>query len=209
MKVAPAQDFQEAIEKASQCLKSGGLVVYPTESFYGLGADATNQGAIERLFAVKKRPPDRPVLILIASTAMLTQYVDSLPPVAHQLMHAFWPGGLTLVFEAGPMIPSLLTANTGKIGVRLSSNPVATALTKALGTPVTGTSANISGEPACRSGKEVLSSLGEGVDIILDGGMTPGGMGSTILDVTADPPHILREGMVSGKRLKTCMQGPH
>ena len=202
MKVDTSHDFQWAIEMASGCLRSGGLVAYPTESFYGLGADASNQEAIERLFLVKKRPPDRPILVLISSIEMLDRCVDSPPPVAHQLMKEFWPGGLTLVFEAGPMIPSLLTANTGKIGVRLSSHPVATALTRALGAPVTGTSANISGEPACRSGKEVLSALGEGVDIILDGGKTPGGMGSTILDVTADPPQILREGMAPVKRLK-------
>jgi L-threonylcarbamoyladenylate synthase len=202
MKADPAHDFNGAVEKAAGCLRSGGLVAYPTESFYGLGADATNRKAIERLFVVKKRAPHRPILILISSMDMLDRCVTSPPPVAHPLIEAFWPGGLTLVFEASPTIPSLLTANTGKIGVRLSSHPVATALTRALGTPVTGTSANISGEPACRRGEEVLSALGEGVDIILDGGMTPGGMGSTILDVTADPPQILREGMVPGEKLK-------
>ena len=181
---------------------SGGIVAYPTESFYGLGVDATNQEAIERLFLVKKRPPDRPVLILVSSLEMFDRCVDAPPPIARHLIEEFWPGGLTLVFKASPMIPSLLTANTAKIGIRLSSHPVATALTGALGGPITGTSANISGEQACRSGKEVMSAVGEAVDIILDGGKTPGGMGSTILDVTAKPPKILREGMVFGKRLR-------
>ena len=116
-----------------------------------------------------------------------------------------WPGGLTLVFEAGPRTPGSLTAGTGKIGVRLSSHPIATGLAQSAGLPITGTSANVSGEPACIKAEEVSRSLGRTVDLILDGGETEGGKGSTILDITVKPPRVLREGMVSREDLKTLI----
>ena len=119
--VHPLQDFQSAIHNAAQCLLSGWLVAYPTESFYGLAVDATNEDAIKRLFLVKKRRTNRPILILIQSVQVLEQYVMHISQVAHRLIEAFWPGGLTLVFEASPKISPLLTAGTGKIGIRLGA----------------------------------------------------------------------------------------
>jgi L-threonylcarbamoyladenylate synthase len=204
IKVDSSTEFQAAINRAADSLLSGGLVAYPTESFYGLAVDASNEEAIERLFLVKKRRPGRPVLILIPSIESLAQYAARIPSIADQLIEAFWPGGLTLVFEAGTMVSPLLTGGTGKIGIRLSSHPVATALTRAIGVPISGTSANISGEPACRNAQEVLSCLGEMVNLILDGGETTGKIGSTVLDVTVHPPRILREGMVAKEQLEAC-----
>ncbi len=204
IKVDSSTDFQAAIDRAADSLLSGDLVAYPTESFYGLAVDATNEKAIERLFLVKKRRPGRPVLILIPSIESLGQYVARISSVAHQLIKVFWPGGLTLVFEAGPMVSPLLTGGTGKIGIRLSSHPVATALTRAIGAPISGTSANISGAPACRNAQEVLNCLGEMVNLVLDGGETTGKVGSTVLDVTVNPPRILREGMVVKEQLEAC-----
>ncbi|RLI50885.1 MAG: threonylcarbamoyl-AMP synthase [Candidatus Thorarchaeota archaeon] len=186
-----------AISEAAEILLSGGLVAYPTESFYGLAADAANETAVKRLFLAKKRSPGNPVLLLIPNVEVLDKYIHDTPPAARKLIEKFWPGGLTLVFDAGPKILPLLTAGTGKIGIRLSSHPVATALAQAIGAPITGTSANISGNPPCSSAGEVRRSLGGGVDLILDGGKTKGGVGSTVLDVTVDPPRILRQGMVS------------
>lgn len=190
-----------AIREAGEILLAGGLVAYPTESFYGLAADATNEAAIKRLFLLKKRSPDSPVLILIPSAQVLDKYVRHIPPIAPKLIKKFWPGGLTLIFESGPDVSPLLTSGTGKIGIRLSSNHVATALTRAIGFPISGTSANISGEPPCRNADEVRRSLGDAVDLILDGGETRGEIGSTVLDVTVDPPRILRHGMVSQDKI--------
>ena len=201
-KVDPSRDFQNAINKASDILLSGGLVAYPTESFYGLAVDSTNENAIRRLFLLKQRSPGRPLLILIPSVEALDQYVAHIPPIAHQLIDEFWPGALTLVFEAGPKVSPLLTAGTDKIGIRLSPHPVATALAQAIGAPITGTSANISGKPACRNAGEVSGSFKEWVDLILDGGATTGKIGSTVLDITVDPPLILREGMIHKGRLE-------
>ena len=190
-----------AAMEAAKILKSGGLVAYPTESFYGLAADAANETAILRLFHVKKRQAREPVLILIPSIESLKRYAVYVPETADRLMEAFWPGGLTLVFEAAKGVSSLLTAGTGKIGVRLSSHPVAMALVRAMGAAITGTSANISGEPPCNTPAGVLHALGKRVDIILDGGETPGQKPSTVLDMTAHPHAVLREGIIAREML--------
>ncbi len=174
----------------------------PTESFYGLAVSVRDEKAILRLLALKRRPEKNPILILIPSAEALRDYVASVPPVAARLMERFWPGGLTLVFKATEGISRFLTAGTGKIGVRLSSHPVPTDLAKAAGTAVTGTSANLSGQPPCRSSREVMAALGNDVDLILDGGETPGGRGSTVLDVTSDPPELVREGMIAMEELR-------
>ena len=184
------------VGKAAKILESGGLVAYPTESFYGLAADADNETAILRLFQVKKRQVGEPVLILIPSVESLKRYAANVPETAKRLMDAFWPGGLTLVFEARKSVSTLLTAGTGKIGIRLSSHPVAMALTQAMDSAITGTSANISGEPPCNTSHGVARALGKGVDQILDGGETPGLKPSTVLDMTIRPHTVPREGMI-------------
>jgi L-threonylcarbamoyladenylate synthase len=191
-----AGDYARAVEQATDVLLAGGVVAYPTETFYGLAVDIRNEQAVKRLFAIKRRSAERPVLILIPARAELEAYAKPIPAVARALIQTFWPGDLTLVFEADPGISPLLTAGTGKIGIRLSSHPLATALASALGAPISGTSANISDRPACRSGEEVLAQMGNDVDMILDAGDTPGKTGSTILDVTIDPPRILRQGVI-------------
>lgn len=202
IRVETEQNLRAGLEKAKQVLMSGGLVAFPTESFYGLAADPKDEGAIHRLFIIKKRQDDNPVLLLIPSQEALHQYVKGIPEIARRLIKIFWPGGLTMVFEASPDISPLLTAGTGKIGIRLSSHPVATELAQTIGGPITGTSANISGQPAPITAGDVLNSLGKEVDLILDGGETGGGRGSTILDVTFTPPRILRQGMVGLDQLK-------
>jgi L-threonylcarbamoyladenylate synthase len=190
------------LERARKILIKGGLVAFPTESFYGLAVDASNEDAIRRLFKVKKRRDNSPILVLIPSIGYLKGYVADVPEIALALIERFWPGGLTLLFKAGPDISRLLTAGTAKIGVRISSHPVAAALALAVGSPITGTSANISGRPGCVTAGEVHVSFGKGVDLILDGGKTAGGKGSTILDVTVNPPEIVREGMVAREQLE-------
>jgi L-threonylcarbamoyladenylate synthase len=199
------ESLEKELKRAAECLLSGGLVAYPTESFYGLAVDSTNEKAIKRLFSVKKRRPDTPVLILIPSMDALDRFAKRIPSIAHRLVKEFWPGALTLIFEAGPRVSPLLTADTGKIGIRLSSHPIATALAKGLGAPITGTSANISGRPACRNAQEIVSTFGRDVDLILDGGETESETASTVLDITVHPPRILREGMIRRSRLEAFL----
>ena len=200
--VDPSGDFQVAIHMAADALLAGGVVAYPTETFYGLAVDIRNEAAIRRLFSIKKRSATRPVLILIVCVEVLDQYVGSIPPIARRLMDAFWPGDLTLVFEAGQRVSPLLTGGSGKIGIRLSSHPVATALARAIEGSISGTSANLSGQPACSNAHEVLNCLGSGIDLILDAGETAGRVGSTVLDVTVQPLRVLREGVVTREHLK-------
>ncbi|MDB9823251.1 L-threonylcarbamoyladenylate synthase [Deltaproteobacteria bacterium] len=202
IRTEPDENLKTGLNIARQLLLSGGLVAFPTESFYGLAVNASDEDAVSHLFAIKKRESDRPVLVLIPSLDSLERYVEEIPEIALKVIKKFWPGGLTLLFRAGSDISRLLTAGTGKIGIRLSSHPVARALVKTVGSPITGTSANISGEPPCINAEDVLSSLGQKVDLVLDGGRTEGGKGSTILDVTVSPPEILREGMISHKQIR-------
>ncbi|MFZ0447916.1 MAG: L-threonylcarbamoyladenylate synthase [Desulfatiglandaceae bacterium] len=191
-----------AIRRAVRIILDGGVVAFPTESFYGLGVDATRHEAVGRLFRIKARDQGQPILILIPSLESLEQYVAAVPKVARELINVFWPGGLTLIFEATEQVLPLLTGGTGKIGVRLSSHPVAALLACTLGHPITGTSANLSGNPPARSAGEVSRAFGKGMDLILDGGRTQEVKASTVLDVTVDPPVVLREGMISTSDLK-------
>lgn len=207
--VVPARtgpDAMEALERAAQVMARGGVVAYPTESFYGLGADPESQGALERLMRAKGRPEGRPILLLIPRTEAMEALAARVPLLAYELAERFWPGGLTLVLEAAEGISPLLTAGSGKIGVRVSSHTLARGLCTAFGGAVTGTSANISGMPPCRSARGVLSALGARVDLVLDGGETPGRSPSTVLDVSVSPPRILREGMITAEALQPYLR---
>ncbi len=201
--------LERGVREAAEILAAGGVVAFPTESFYGLGVDVRSEEAIRRLFLVKERDPERPVLLLAASREQaLSCFAGPIPPGARRLMDKFWPGGLTLVYWAAPGVNPLLTAGTDKIGVRVSSHPVPTALTRALGSAVTGTSANLSGRGPCSTALEVEESLGRDIDLILDGGPAPGGTGSTVLDITRDPPAVIRAGLVSPEDVeRTLLKG--
>ena len=198
--VCGQKGFIDGLHEARDVLLSGGIVAFPTESFYGLAVDPMNEEAVDRLFAIKNREPDQPILLLIPGLESINLYASEIPEIAGALIKRFWPGGLTLLFKAMPCISQRLTAGTGKIGLRLSSHPVATALAQSVNAPITGTSANPSGSPACMSAGEAYDYFKEGV-LILDGGRTEGGKGSTIVDVTCSPPGIVREGMISSSRL--------
>jgi len=201
VKIDESEALRNALQRAVSIIAEGGIVAFPTESFYGLGVDATNSSAIERLFLVKKRNPSIPILILISSINELSKYAASIPSDALELGRRFWPGGLTMLLDASQDVPSLLTAGTGKIGIRVSDHPLARALTLALNVPITGTSANISGEPPCTRADQVVECLGAQIDLILDGGVTKGTQPSTVLDVTSNPPLLIREGIIKAEEL--------
>lgn len=205
LKADNQKSAEAALKAAKEVILSGGVVAVPTESFYGLAASVTDQKAIHRLMAAKKRPEDNPILILIPFPDLLQDYVATIAPVAVKLIKRFWPGGLTMVFEAKTTLSPVLTAGTGKIGVRLSSHPLPTGLARLVGAAITGTSANRSGQPPCTGAGEVMDAVGNDIDLILDGGETRGGPGSTVLDVTVNPPVILREGMVAREILETFL----
>jgi L-threonylcarbamoyladenylate synthase len=201
------ENIKPALGKACEILLGGGIVAFPTESFYGLAVDIENGRAIEKLFALKQRDRNNPVLILLPDIEVLKEYAEDIPDHAVKLIDAFWPGGLTMLFKASRKISPLLTADKGKIGIRYSSHPVATALARSMGRPVSGTSANISGHPPCSRAEEVFDYFGTTIDMILDNGVTQGGPGSTILDVTVNPCVVLREGMVLKGDIEKIISG--
>jgi len=185
-----------SILEAVRIMKGGGVIAYPTETFYGLGADIGNAQALEKIYAIKGRDFDKPISIIIGSREDVATFARDITPAAETLMYRFWPGGITLLFNASEDVPGKLTAKTGKIGIRLSSNPVATLLAQSLSGAITATSANRSGREECVSIEEVVDSIGENLDAVINGGRTPGGAGSTIVDTTVDPPVIVREGII-------------
>jgi L-threonylcarbamoyladenylate synthase len=193
------------IKKAAQIVLEGGIIAFPTETFYGLAADALNEAALRKIFQVKKREEAKPILLLIADKSWLKGLVQEISPLAERLMDRFWPGPLTLVFHALPQLSPLLTADTGKIGIRLSPHPVTKGLVQAVGRAITGTSANLSGQPGSLTAREVFQSLSGSLDAVLDGGKTPGGPGSTVLDVSDPSAKIIREGTISRKELSLFM----
>jgi L-threonylcarbamoyladenylate synthase len=186
--------------KAVTTIKNGGIVVFPTESWYGVGVDPWNEKALQRLYTIKQRPTDKPVLVLIGANRQLDSLITSVPDLYPPLMKKFWPGPLTLVFPAHPSLPELLTSGTGTVAVRFSSHPLAAELALQSG-PITGTSANLSGEnPHCTS-HGVAAELGDKVDLVVDGGKTQGGKGSTIVGVDGDKLVCIRAGQVPFSRI--------
>lgn len=177
-------------------LKSGGVVAFPTESFYALGVLATDETAVRRLFDIKKRPADKPLPLLVGNMDILKSIVTNIPARAKGLIEQYWPGPLTLIFEARENIPELLTGGTGKVAVRIPGKSAALDLATALKLPVTATSANISFMPPAKDLELIKKYFENKIDLIIDAGRAPGGRPSTIVDVTVAPPEILREGSI-------------
>jgi L-threonylcarbamoyladenylate synthase len=196
--VLPA-DQPDAIPKALELLQKGALVAFPTDTVYGLGADAHNPQAIERLYQAKGREASKAIAILIGSMADLAQVARHMPEVAQRLVEAFWPGPLTVIVERLPDLPENLSP-LPTIGVRMPDHPVALALLNASG-PLAVTSANLSNAPNTTSSEEVLDQLGGRIRLILDGGRTSGGVPSTVVDCTQPELRILRPGPINADEI--------
>lgn len=207
----PVDPDPAGVLAAAEVLAGGGLVAFPTETFYGLGADPWNERALEALYRVKGRPEHMPILLLLADEAQASTVAG--PPRADfaVLAHRFWPGPLTLVVEARPELPARLTSGTGTIGVRLPSAAIPRALARSFGRPVTGTSANRTGDPPARLAREVALSLRSApggvdlLDLLVDGGPAPGGQPSTVVDLTGPAPRLVRAGAVPFEEILTAL----
>jgi L-threonylcarbamoyladenylate synthase len=188
--------LQREIEKGVQLLQKGGVIAFPTDTVYGLGSDAFNPRAVERVYEIKNRPRDQGLPLLVADVEQLPTLAEPISEIAWFLARRFWPGGLTLVLSRKDSLTHHL-APAPTIAVRVPNHPVCLALIKGLGKPLTGTSANVSGQPAALTANEVEQQLRGRIDFIVNGGKCPGGRESTILDVTCEPPTILRQGIIS------------
>ena len=194
--ISPCLPSSWAIRKAASVLRQGGLVAFPTDTLYALGADASNTLAIKRVFAAKGRSPATPIPLLVSDLTMAIRMTGDLPDSVARLVERYWPGPLTLLVAAPPGISRLLISGTGRIGLRVPDAPVALDLIRCLGRPVTGTSANRSAGRQPKDADEVYRQLRHRVDLILDGGTVPIGSPSTVVDVTVSPPRIVREGIL-------------
>ncbi|HKF58734.1 MAG TPA: L-threonylcarbamoyladenylate synthase [Blastocatellia bacterium] len=187
----------ELIARAASIIKRGGLVAFPTETVYGLGADATSDDAVRRIFDAKGRPADNPLIIHVADRQMLNRVAVDIADTAIKLIDQFWPGPLTLVLRRAPAIAPSVSAGLDTVAVRMPDAPIALALIRAAGIPIAAPSANTSGRPSPTSAGHVLEDLAGQVDMILDGGPAAIGIESTVIDMTVDPPVILRPGWVT------------
>jgi L-threonylcarbamoyladenylate synthase len=190
-----------AVREAAAVLRAGGLVAFPTETVYGLGADARNAASVARIFAIKGRPADNPLIVHVAGPAQLDDVAAEVPPLARRLAKRFWPGPLTLVVDAATHLPTVTTGGLRTVAVRMPDHPVALAMLDAAGLPVAAPSANRSGRPSPTTSLHVLDDLGSEVDLVLDGGPSPLGVESTVVDARGARPVVLREGAVTREQL--------
>ena len=187
-------------------MEKGGVVVFPTRGLYGLAADATDPRAVDEVFRIKNRPLDKPLSILVKDMEALERFAGPVGPSARRLMESFWPGHLTVVLPAKPALPPALTGGTGTIGVRLPEHPVALALAKAFGNPLTATSANLSGQPGCSDIRKLAPEILRQCQLVLDSGVLAGGSGTTIVDATGPEVRILREGRISSAQIRQVLE---
>jgi L-threonylcarbamoyladenylate synthase len=204
--IAPAGD-PAVLEKALSVLQAGGLVAFPTDTVYGLGTFVHNTAGIQELYAVKERSPDKAIAVLVSSLAQLTQITTAMSEMARKFAAAFWPGPLTLILPRHPSLPEILSPYP-TIGVRMPDHPLALSLIDKAG-PMAVTSANISGETSASTAQEVYVQLQGRIALILDGGRTPGGLPSTVVDCRGDEPAILRQGPITLDNLLQALKQGH
>ncbi len=199
---------EENIQEAGKILRRGGVVAYPTETYYGLAVDPFNEAALQKLVKVKNRPRNKPISVLINNPAQLDLLVQEIPPLFVKLIKKFWPGPLTLVFPARNTISFLLTGGTGTIGIRQSPHPVAGALLTAFSDPLTATSANRSGDAPATTAAEIIDQFQTDIDMVLDGGETVGRRGSTLVSQAQGKLQLMREGVIKFNDIKAISNLP-
>ena len=191
----------EELLPAVSAIQSGGIVAFPTETFYGLAVDPRSSAAVRKILQVKHRSGDQPIPLIAESRLQVVEHAGTMTPLGERLAAHCWPGPLTLIIAASPKLCAGVTGGTGTVAVRVPDHRVACAIARAVGFPVTSTSANRSGQPPASSADEVAASLGDDLDVLVDAGPTPGGLPSTIVDVTGSEPILVRPGAVHWERV--------
>ncbi len=190
-------EIQRQVDEGIRILREGGIIAYPTDTVYGLGASMSKLAAVARVFRVKKRPLDMALPLLVATISQVEELADRVTPIARQLIKRFLPGALTLVLPASPAVPATVTAGGSTVAVRIPDHPVPLALIAGTGAPLVGTSANVSGQPSPLTAAAVRSQLAGEVDLVIDEDGCCKGTESTIIDLTGEVPVVLREGSIS------------
>ena len=205
LKVSPEKPEQDKIRAAAQVLREGGLVAFPTETVYGLGANALDEEAVLKIFKAKERPADNPLIVHIANEDDLHILAERVPDEVEKLIAQFWPGPLTLLTEKSELVPDVTTAGLATVAIRMPSHPVAIALMNQAEVPVAAPSANLAGRPSPTTAEHVLRDLRGRIDVVIDGGEITYGVESTVLDLTTDPPTVLRPGPVTVEELQELL----
>lgn len=196
----------EKLKKPAQILKNGGIVVFPTETIYGIGVNSLDKTAIEKLYTVKNRPLNKPISLLISNIEMIENVAKDILPEEYALMKAFMPGPLTIILKKKDNISNLLTANTNTIGVRMPANEIALNLINYAGMPIATPSANISGKPSGTNIETIMKDFGNSVDVYIDGGESKLGLASTVVQIVNGIPNILRQGVITEKNIIDILQ---
>ena len=196
--------LQKQVEQGISILKKGGIVAFPTDTVYGLGAAVNLPQAVERVYQVKERPKNMPLPLLLADKSQIEEVAEPVPPIAWLLAAKFLPGALTIVLFKSRAVPDTVTGGGKTVAIRIPAHPIPLALARGVGTPIVGTSANLSGKPSALTAEEVYTQLGNKVDLIIDGGRCPDGKESTIVDLTGETPLVLREGAISQEELSSA-----
>ena len=198
--------MEEMIERAIETLKRGGIVAFPTDTVYGLGANAFDEHAVAKVYEAKRRPRHLALPMLLGDASQIAVVAQGVPQIAWLLAERFLPGGLTIVLYKSSLVSSVISGEGEKIALRVPAHPVPLALIHSLGAPITGTSANLSGGPSPLTADEVYQQLGDRVDIIIDGGRCPGGIDSTVVDLTGQTPRLLREGAIPWAEIEVVLR---
>jgi L-threonylcarbamoyladenylate synthase len=198
-------DEPEAIRRARRLLLSGEVVAFPTDTVYGVGAHALRPEAVAALYKVKNRPTSKAIPILVAQAEDVARVARQVPAIAWELAERFWPGGLTLVLPRAEMVPPIVTAGGDTVAIRCPDHPVPLTLADAIGAPLAATSANLSGQPSPTTARQVEEQLGGRVPLIIDGGECPGGVPSSVVDLSLSPPCLLREGAIPVEALLSVL----
>jgi L-threonylcarbamoyladenylate synthase len=206
LRISPENPDPAVLRYAADFLRRGELVAIPTDTFYGIAADPFNLSAVDQLYRVKGRPETRALPILVNTITQGVSLSRDVPYSFHKLAAKFWPGPLTLLVEASSAVPLKVTAQTGNVALRWPKSVIVNALIDLVRGPLTGTSANISGQPACASAIELLEQMGDLLPLIIDAGETPGTLASTIVKLEGNDWAVMREGVISEQEIRACME---
>ena len=203
LKIDPDASLKDHTKRICNILGDGGVIAFPTDTYYGLGVNPFNTKGISRIFEIKSRKINKPLLVLVASEAQVDQLAQNRSREANLLIKKFWPAPLTLIFNAVPELPDILTAGSRKVGIRLPGNKWTRRLIQEVGCPLTATSANRNNETNLQTADEVAQTFGSKIDLIIDPGPAPGGKVSTLLDTTVSPPVLLRHGAITQHEIES------
>ncbi len=206
LKINPQDPEEDLIGRAARVLKSGGVIGYPTETVYGIGCNIFHPTAVSRIYQIKKRSLDKAFILIAADVLQVRDIVAEIPENAERLLENFWPGPLTIVFKASASLAHTEFRRVKTIAVRIPDSAICLSLLKHCGFPIVSTSANASGQPAATNTQDVIAQFEKELDLIIDGGPTPGAVPSTIVDVTKSPARIVREGAITTLEINTVLE---